>query len=195
MSIGWDTDDVNPDEVEKSTAMIDKEGKYHCEIMTVHKELETEDANGEPRTPSIRFDLQVLHSVKGQSPKGSRLYHRLYFSDKEFARDQALKLALRLGLMVKRNGKAIDPHTGTGRITPELFERAEGLQVVCEVKEEMYRDKKQYRVPFNEFFLVSDERVKAVPKDPDSLALVKGGVAKAAPAASRTKVADPLADL
>ena len=57
---------------------INKDGWYHCEVSDVVLDLDTLSHQGKSKSPSIRFDLTVLETVTGQSPAGSRLFHRIY---------------------------------------------------------------------------------------------------------------------
>lgn len=179
-AVGFSADDIDPDEAEKGGGFVDKPGKYHLEINLVKFDGggKIKD-DGEPATPCLTLQMTVLHSVKGQSPAGARLFHRVYFSDKENSHKLITKLGLRLGLLVKRDGKAIDPASGTTRIVPSLFKRAEGLQCIAEVRMEEYKGKEQAKIPFNDVWGVTHPDVADVPKSGEHLALI-GVAAKSA---------------
>jgi len=201
-----DSEGTTSDEVDKSKDQVDKEGWYHFEIADVVNELDTLSDNGKEKTPAIRFDMAVLETVGGQSPAGSRHYHRLYVGGRgggppsDGARKMALKCALRLGLLVDRDGKIVDPTTGLTKFGISLWHRAKGMQCVANIKlekgEDGYADR--YQVPFNEFFQVDDPKVASVPKNMAALELTGKGESRSGqqkPPESGTAGIDDLADL
>jgi hypothetical protein len=78
---------------------VDKEGWYHFEIDDVKNDLGKLNDKGDPRSPCIVLQMTVLESVKGQSPAGSKLFHRIYVGSKDGPpAEGAIKSACRLGV-------------------------------------------------------------------------------------------------
>jgi hypothetical protein len=185
--------------------VVSKEGWYHFEVADVKPELSTLDNNGNPQTPSVCLTMMVLQSVDGQSPAGSRLYHRIYVASKdgtppkEGTVKSALRVAKALGLveLTEIDGREVTVVKGTKntRIPSKIWADAKGRQIVANVKLEKggtvngrtYKDK--YAIPFGEAFDPSDPAVATVQKNADCLALI--GKTSAAPAAGQAKTTQP----
>lgn len=187
-----DTEGMSGDEVDTSRDQVDKEGWYHFEIADVVNELDTLTDSGKEKTPCVRFDLLVLETVEGQSPAGSRHYHRIYLAGKgggppsEGAKKMALKFGLRLGLLKEtEEGSIVTADSNKTRFGVALWHLAKGKQIIAAIKCEKgtggFQDR--YQIPFNEIFMVDDARVAHVPKNKDALALIGKQVTPAPPAA------------
>lgn len=174
---------------------VDKEGQYHFEVADVVPELDILDKEGQPKTPSVRFDLAVLHTTPGQSRAGSRHFHRIYVGSsgggpaKEGSIKSAIRFGLGLGILrqVEQNGKSIvvDAVTGLTRITKETWLRAKGQQCVAKIgKHEDKAGKYQtsFEIPFGRVYQVDHPDVADVPKNANALALIgKASAAVQAP--------------
>jgi len=79
---------------------IDKEGWYHFEIVGVKNEFETLNDKGKEKSPCVVLTCNVLETVKGQCPAGSRYFHRIYVASSGggAAAEGSVKSALRFGL-------------------------------------------------------------------------------------------------
>ncbi len=171
---------------------VNKEGWYHLEVTDVKPDLATLDNNGNPHSPQICFTMMVLQTVDGQSPAGSRLYHRIYLGTKDGGppKDAVVKAALRLGIALglleytEIEGAEVPVIAGTKntRIPASVWRGAKGRQIVANVKLEKgtgnYKDK--YAIPFGECYDPMDEAVAQVEKNIDALALL-GKTPPAAP--------------
>lgn len=176
-SADFDTDEMGGGEI------IDKEGWYHLEVADVKPELAPLDDRGNPRTPSIRFDLLVLHSAPKQSPAGSRHFHRIYMGTKGggVAKDASKEAAIMFGLGVgilnkqKLNGKhvAVDAATGSTMLNVATFLRAKGKQCVAKISfkkgDDKYKD--AYEIKFGRTYRLDDPAVADVPKNAEALAM------------------------
>lgn len=189
---------------------VDQEGWYHLEIADVVPELDTVSDSGREKTPAVRFDCVVMQSVKGQSPQGSRLFHRIYVAGKGGGppADGAIKSALRFGLgvgllkQIEQDGKKItvDAVTNSPKINSETWKRAKGLHFVAKVNKEVdekYGDK--FQIPFGRCYRPSDPAVAKVPKNKEALAMAESAPASQAEqppqAAHAASDMDDLADL
>lgn len=153
--------------------VVDHEGWYHLECTEVTPETQTTNKKGAPRTPSVAFEFCVLQSVDGQSPAGSRLWHRIYFSDKEGSRKAAFVFGLGMGVLKIMGHNVVDAQTGETRITMATWRACQGRQVIARVVHEKgtggYEGK--YAIPFGRVFGVRDPAVAHVPKNHDAIAL------------------------
>lgn len=174
-----DADDVEVDEVDRGS-MVDRPGKYLFEIVDCTAELDTEDDKGSPRSPCVLLHCLVLETAKGQSPVGSRYFHRIYFAGRggepisQGGMNMTVKACLRLGLLIEKevNGhkRAMNPRTGKAGISPEeLIEHLPGKRFTATVElkkgdpDKGYRD--QYQIPYQEFVLV-DADVPVASEEP-----------------------------
>jgi hypothetical protein len=176
--------------------IVDREGWYHFEVADVVPELETHKADGEAKSPCIRFDLSVLHSVPGQSKTGARLFHRVWVGSKgggppaEGSIKSAKRFGLGLGVLrqIEHNGKRIvvDSVTGQTRITKETWLRAKGQQCIGRVARSKEDKTGQYdqkfELPFGQVYPVDHPEVADVPKNVNALALIGKASLAAAPA-------------
>jgi hypothetical protein len=175
-----DTEGVDIASVDKERSQVDKEGWYHFEIVDVVNELNTLSHSGKEKPPCVRFDLRVLEEVNGQSPGGSMHFHRIYLGGKgnepqsDRGRELTLKFGMRLGLLIEQNEKIVTADTNKTRFGVALWHTAKGMQIIASIKCEPgtggFSDR--YQIPFNEIFLVDDDRVTKVPKNREALALI-----------------------
>jgi len=114
---------------------IDLEGNYHFEIEDVVRDLDVMNKDGQPKSPGLKFVMTVKHSVKGQCPEGSRLYHRIYLAGKggapiaDYTRDRAVIFGLGLKVLKQiEGGKIVDAITGKPKLSVEMWEAARGMQ-------------------------------------------------------------------
>lgn len=216
--------DLDAEGVDASTlgkASVELAGVYHFAIVdaTNHFTI-TADDNEEYWRPHVLAKCQVLQSVAGQSKAGSTYWHRIRFpfsSDKErnlnkdaskpprfqfdTIREETLEFLLGIGILEKREGKVIDPSTGSTKIDHNsLATRLKGRQFIGRIKHRSYVNGKGVTVNVYELSygrgasLVSDPSNAEVPMNADALkaaglaravvpAVGKTGSAPAAPAA------------
>jgi hypothetical protein len=179
------TDGFNSDELDSGGELVDREGAYHFEITDVKPELDTVREDGNDNTPNILFTLTVLETVKGQSPAGSRLWHRIYVGSKGGGppADGSIKSmivfgkGLRLLKDIEHNGKkiAVDAQSGQPKLSLALWMRAKGLQCIGNVKKEEDKTgqyKTRYGLPFGRIYHPHDERIAHVAKNADALKML-----------------------
>ncbi len=155
---------------------IDKEGWYHFEIDAVVLELEALSNSGKERTPRVRMDMTVIHSVKDQSPEGSKYFHSIYVGAKgggevaDGSRNSAFRFGLGLGILrddsTDARKKIVDVATGSEQITMKTWKLAMGCQCIARIVKEVnekYNDR--YQIPFGRVYLPSDPHVKDIPKN------------------------------
>ena len=175
-----DTEGMSSTDVDSNQGQVDKEGWYHFEIADVKNELQTLSDSGKEKSPCVRFDLRVLETVDGQSPADSMHFHRVYLAGKgggppsDGARKMALKFGLRLGLLKEDGEQIVTADTNKTKFGVALWHTAKEMQIIASIKCEkgtgVYADR--YQIPFNEIFLVDDDRVTKVPKNKEALALI-----------------------
>ena len=158
---------------------LDREGWYHFEIVDVVPELDPlSKKSGKDKTPAVRFDMVVRKTVEGQSPDGTKHYHRVYVGGKggeqiaDGSRNSAMRFGLGLGLLreveIAGQKSIVDVATNTPRITIATWRRAKGCQCVAKISKESdpkFGDK--YQIPFGRVYRPDDPSVKDVPIDQD----------------------------
>ena len=83
MDENYEFDSSNVDENDLDTSgLLDQEGWYHFEVTKVEMELGLIDADNKENTPHIVVTCKSLNTVRGQSPPGSVLWHRIYVGAK-----------------------------------------------------------------------------------------------------------------
>ena len=203
---------VSGKEVEQGgQGLVDKEGWYHFAVHATKDILETLTAQGQPKSPAIRFDMLVLQDVEGQSPAGSKLFHKVYVAGaggadpSEGSRENMFRFLLGMGLLrsVEDEGgqSLVDAETGKADFDLSLFHRAKGRQCIAQIKHKPASGKfrEGWEIPFNRVFQVDDPRVAEVPKNEEALAmLAKEGSSEAGDSTEAppfTEDKNPLADL
>ena len=198
-SYSFETGDLDPNEVERG-GWIDREGQYHFEITDVKF-----DRSKNKGTPYVELVLTVLHTVKGQSPEGSRFTHEAYFT--ENTRGMVSALAHRIGAVIAKptgevgaDGKPkmtyIDVKTGKAAINKETFLAVKGSQFIGFVKFGKARtgdDGKNYDAKLELYvgksWPVDSPEVADVPKNLNAMKLI--GKVSAPPVASKEKTKTP----
>ena len=155
---------------------LDREGWYHFEIVDVVPELDPLSKSGKDKTPAVRFDMAVRKTVEGQSPDGTKHFHRIYVGGKggepiaDGARNSAMRFGLGLGLLreVDAGGQKsiVDAATNAAKITIGTWRRAKGCQCVAKITKDTdakYGDR--YQIPFGRVYRPDDPSVKDVPID------------------------------
>lgn len=179
-SFEFDGGEYNPEEM-AGGGTVNLPGWYHFEVVDIVDELATISERGQPKSASLSFVCMVLHGAEGQSPKGCKHYHRVYFSAQNGApaKEGAIKSALRFGLGIgvlkeaEIDGRkvTVDANTGTTKITPKTFILGGmGAQFVAPLEPDEYADnqgtkKTRYQIPFGRVYHVSDPAVAHVAKD------------------------------
>jgi len=182
---------------------IDKEGWYHFEIVGVKNEFETLNDKGKEKSPCVVLTCNVLETVKGQCPAGSRYFHRIYVASSGggAAAEGSVKSALRFGLGIgllaatEKNGREVivDKATGSTKIPASLWQRAMNKQFVARIKLEKADDPKykdKYAVQFGAAYDPRDPSVEDVAKNKEALAMLGGTAPPKSPAKSDTAKAE-----
>jgi hypothetical protein len=179
-----DAGNVNADELGGGGDMVNKIGNYHFEVSDVVADLDTVNSrSGKAKSPSIRFDLLVLHSVDKQSPAGSRMFHRIYVGaagggpPKEGAIKSALRFAIGLGLAreeeIEGVKRVVCNATNTTRFPLTAWLAAKGKHLMAKVIEEKQDEhssgEPRFVIPFGRCYQPSDELVADWPKNVDLL--------------------------
>jgi len=207
------TSNYKIEDVNRGNSNVDKEGWYHFEVAKVILKMDTHQDMNDPGSkqlsPHVVLLMEVLESVNGQSPTGSRLWHQIYVGGKggkaisEGARKMIVKAALRTGLMKDVEGKPVKADgTGTDFDTDD-FLQLESLQFIAQVKcqegteyidangeKQTYEDR--YAIPFQMFYHLDDPDVAKVPKNAEMCA--HAGVAAPAEAAGGDALDEILGD-
>jgi len=208
----FDSDGVDTTKVSNETRFdLDKPGKYHFAIQASEKLAVVNESNGEQTSPHISLTLNVIHTVEGQSPEGSVLFANLWLAGKggapreEWQTTQTMNLLMGLGLVVEKDGKLVDPETGTTKLNWRTWvKRLDGMQCIGDVKMSKPdanrldpRTQKPYparpELPFGRgLYQVDDPKVKAVPKNVAALATIgKSHAAPEAPAGTKETATSP----
>lgn len=182
---------------------IDKEGWYHLEIVGVKNEFDTLNDKGKEKSPCVVLTMNVLESVKGQCPAGSKYFHRLYVASKgggaaaEGSVKSALRFGLGIGLLteVEKDGRPVivDMQTGSTRIPASIWQRALNKQLVAKIVKEKNDDPKfpdKYAIPFGRAYHPLDDAVADVAKNKEALAMLGGTAPPKSPAKSDTAKAE-----
>ena len=213
----FDSDGIDPDSFD-SGGQIDKPGKYHLEIANAeNKPIGVPDWR---RRNCITLRCTVLQSAKGSSPAGSALFHDLEFPNPEdretmIGKSEAPLFSVmmanlcnflcKLGVLVKHEGKVIDPETKSTKLNVRTFAtRLKGKQFIGNVVLEKYEDRNgnevskmkldryhpatavddpaNYDVPMNRAALQTIGKVQATAPETPASATAKGGKRAAAKA-------------
>lgn len=206
----FDTDGADPDKME-SVLTVNKPGRYHMEVANVKPRLELVNDKGEQKSPDFLITATVLHSVPGQSSKGSLFFHNLRVAGpggaaiSETSRDATIRFLVGMGVLILKGKQVIDPETGTTKVNfKTLVQRLQGRQFIANVKyvppNGNYPEK--WELPFGEgVFQVDNPAVADVPKCRAALKLIGkehcapaegaaaggGGNGKAAPSKKEAK--------
>jgi len=189
----FDTDGIDPADQERG-GFIDKEGQYHFEISDVKF-----DVSKQKQTPYVEFCLTVLHSVKGQSPEGSRFNHQSYLS--KGARGMTSGFGHRIGALkmiptgkVDEKGQPkhiyVDPKTNTKRVTKDTWQAVKGSQFIGTVKMGKAREdngktyEPRLELQISKCWQVDAQEVADVPKNLQAMKLI-GKTSAKPPAASQ----------
>lgn len=179
-----DAGGVDANELGGGGDLVNKPGRYHFEVTDVVADLDTVNSrSGKAKSPSIRFDLLCLHTVDGQSPAGSRMFHRIYVGasgggpPKEGAIKSALRFAIGLGLAreeeIEGVKRVICNLTNTTRFPVAAWIKAKGRHFLANVAEEKQDEQStgepRLAIPFGRCYTPYDERVSDWPKNEDLL--------------------------
>lgn len=167
-----------------SRLMVDVAGKYHLEISGAKDRFETTDDKGGLATPHVLVPCVVMQSVQGQSPAGAFHYHRVDVAGKggapmeDWQIKATLAFLLGVGLLKNKDGKVIDPATGTTQIQlSTVSKRLENQQFIGDLRLEKSSDPSKYkdRICFSfgrGAFPIDAAEVRSVPKCLDALKLI-----------------------
>lgn len=174
--LSLDSEGVTQDDVQ-STLQVDKPGKYHFEIAEAREDFSLTNKRSEPQAPHILCTCVVLHTVPGQSPRGSVLWHRINLGGKggapldENGKRMTISFLAGVGLLKDQGGKFIDPQTGTTAIDiATLASRLKSMQFIGDPKPDTYEGRTSWRFNFGRgVFRIDDPLVSTVPKDKGAL--------------------------
>lgn len=196
--LSLDSEGVTQDDVQ-STLQVDKPGKYHFEIAEAREDFSLTNKRSEPQAPHILCTCVVLHTVPGQSPRGSVLWHRINLGGKggapldENGKRMTISFLAGVGLLKDQGGKFIDPQTGTTAIDiATLASRLKSMQFIGDPKPDTYEGRTSFRFNFGRgVFRIDDPLVATVPKDKGALDAIGMGhcMAAAAPASAKKEPA------
>lgn len=200
---GWDSTDQDVDDIRsRAQGTVDKPGWYQFEISNVELKLSpVNEKSGKENTPHILFTCTVANTVKGQSPVGSKFFHRLYVGGKggteaaQYCKDQAVLFGSipSIGVFEVRdvNGKrvAVDVVSKLPKVLPSAFQRAKCKYFMGKLGMGRATDQYEAKLEMREVADPRDESVADVPKDWELLeaAGIRRPAAGAAAASTGTK--------
>lgn len=179
----FDTSDTTEKDLE-SGGMVDLEGGYHFEVDKVEFNLGLLSDDGKEQSPHLLVTCTVLESVKGQSPAGSKLFHRIYVAQKDGSPakkgsiESMERFASGVGVMrwadVGGQRRLVSSLTGKTALKLREFTGAVGKQFCGFVKKEAsndpkYKDKPRYVLPMGRAYHPAHPDVSHVPKNADAL--------------------------
>lgn len=173
---GMSEDDVG------GSAFLNKEGWYHFEVADVVKDLGTLNDKGKEKTPTLKIEMVVMHTVPGQCPANTRHVHKIYMGGKGggAAAEGSKKSAMRFGLGAKiiksitdGDGKTslVDSKTGSTKINVDTFLRLKGMHLIGNIKHQEAKDDfgEKWELDYGRIYTPDDDFVAEVPKNVDIL--------------------------
>jgi hypothetical protein len=186
--------DLTPSSGGKS---VNREGKYHCMVMSVKKEkeslLDTPRQNPKPgqspthSPPSVKIVFQVL-SGDFEDQKDLHIYHDLYlwkWDDETGSYRLRSGKELKMPLQICRGMGLCSQQDVENGVFQVNFKNAIHKTCVVEVRNEPYEKKdssgkvietkNSFRIPFGNVWLPDDEAVSDVLKDAEAMAVYMAG--------------------
>jgi len=158
----FDSSDVDEKELDTS-GFLDQEGWYHFEITKVELHLGLVDAENKENTPHILVTCKSLNSVRGQSPPGSVLWHRIYVgakgggAPKQGSIDSMFRFGVGVGLLKWAKKQNADGTTksvlvlasnGSTKVPPAAWKTTVGAQFIAQVAKEKQQEGSNYKPKF-----------------------------------------------
>lgn len=140
--VDFGTDGVDANKIGAGILRVDRKGWYQFLMEATAKPLPYEDGDmSKARKPSIGVKMIVQASDNG-TPPGAIHYHDVILGGKgpgspltDFDRDRTLNFLVGCRILEKRDGKVIDPETGTTKIkTSTLVSRLNGKIVIGKIE-------------------------------------------------------------
>jgi len=197
-----DTTDVDADSL-YSGGGVNKEGYYHVVAMSPELTNEKEKLPGATVTLHIVAGTEDDQCVKN-------IYHKLFFKGWEKDKE-GKKTGSQVGLSAKQKNNlarfldafgVINKSDIGGASANIPWHLMEGRQAIIEVRQEkewVDDDGKKhpggFKIPFNNAWPIRHERVKDVPKDPESLAMLCQAVDTDVPVAAAANEAVDISDV
>lgn len=196
----FDSSDVDEKELDTS-GFLDQEGWYHFEITKVDLQLGLLNDEGKENTPHILVTCKSLNSVRGQSPPGSVLWHRIYVGAsgggpaKQGSIDAMFRFGVGIGLMKwtkKQNADGstksvlVLTSTGSTKVPPAVWKNAVGAQFVAQVTKEKQQEGSNYKpkfsIPMGKAYRPDHPDVSHVQKNVEALEAIGIKIATVSPA-------------
>lgn len=201
----FDSSDIDEKELDTS-GILDQEGWYHFEVTKVDLHLGLLDEDGKENTPHINVTCRSLNSVRGQSPAGSILWHKIYVGakgggpPKQGSIDSMFRFGVGVGLMKwvkKQNPDGTEKavlvlaSTGSTKVPPAVWKTIVGAQFVAQVQKEKQQEgsnyKPQFKIPMGKAYRPDHPDVSHVQKNVEALEAIGIKVSTTAPTATEQK--------
>ena len=201
----FDSSDIDEKELDTS-GVLDQEGWYHFEVTKVDLHLGLLDENGKDNTPHINVTCKSLNSVKGQSPAGSVLWHKIFIGAKgggpakQGAIDSMFRFGVGVGLLkwtTKSNPDGTSKNvlvlasTGSTKVPPAVWKTIVGAQFIAQVQKEKQQEgsnyKPQFKIPMGKAYRPDHPDVSHVQKNVEALEAIGIKVSTTAPTATEQK--------
>ena len=201
----FDSSDVDEKELDTS-GFLDQEGWYHFEITKVELNLGLVDDENKENTPHILVTCKSLNSVKGQSPPGSVLWHRIYVGAKgggpakQGSIDSMFRFGIGCGLL--KWGKAQNPDgstksipvlasTGSSKFPVGTWKTIVGAQFIAQVAKEKQPEgstyKPKFAIPMGKAYRPDHPDVSHVAKNLEALEAIGIKISTVTPTATEQK--------
>jgi len=201
----FDSSDVDEKELDTS-GILDQEGWYHFEITKVDLVLGLLGDDGKENTPHINVTCKSLNSVRGQSPAGSVLWHKIFVGakgggpPKQGSIDSMFRFGLGVGLM--KWGKKTNPDgtekailvlasNGSTKVPPAVWRTAVGAQFIAQVQKEKQQEgsnyKPQFKIPMGKAYRPDHPDVSHVQKNVEALEAIGIKVSSTTPTQTEQK--------
>lgn len=201
----FDSSDIDEKELDTS-GVLDQEGWYHFEVTKVDLHLGLLDENGKENTPHINVTCKSLNSVKGQSPAGSVLWHKIFIGAKgggpakQGSIDSMFRFGVGVGLLkwtTKSNPDGTSKNvlvlasTGSTKVPPAVLKTIVGAQFIAQVQKEKQQEgsnyKPQFKIPMGKAYRPDHPDVSHVQKNVEALEAIGIKVSTTAPTATEQK--------
>lgn len=201
----FDSSDVDEKELDTS-GFLDQEGWYHFEITKVELHLGLVDAENKENTPHILVTCKSLNSVKGQSPPGSVLWHRIYVGakgggpPKQGSIDSMFRFGVGVGLMKWAKKQNTDGTTksvlvlasnGSTKVPPAVWKSVVGAQFIAQVAKEKQQEgtnyKPKFAIPMGKAYRPDHPDVSHVAKNLEALEAIGIKISTTTPTATEQK--------
>lgn len=201
----FDSSDIDEKELDTS-GTLDQEGWYHFEVTKVDLRLGLLGEDGKENTPHINVTCRSLNSVRGQSPAGSILWHKIYIGAKgggpakQGSIDSMFRFGVGVGLLKwtkKQNPDGSEKavlvlaSTGSTKVPPAVWKTIVGAQFVAQVQKEKPAEGSnyppQFKIPRGKAYRPDHPDVSHVPKNVEALEAIGIKVSTTAPTQTEQK--------